>query len=237
MPTLPTGEEKQKLVRDMFDTIASRYDFVNKLMTFGLDARWRSRAVTLLGLRPGSVVLDLACGTGDLCRELSWRGHHAVGVDLSRGMLRHAWRGVPLLQADAALLPLRKGAVDGVVSGFALRNFADLKATLGELGRVLRPDGRLSFLEVSEPASPLLRAGHAVWFRHVVPLIGAALSDAASYRYLPESVSYLPSTAEMDAMLEAAGFGDTRRYALSGGIVQILTATQQRGRGRKNDAA
>ncbi len=128
----------------MFDSIAPRYDLVNCLMTFGLDAPWRRRTIALLHLRPGSVVLDVGCGTGDLARSLRRSGQRAVGIDLSLGMLAAARTGgAPLAQADAVALPFRSASVDAVVSGFAVRNFADLPAVVHELGRVLRPGGRL----------------------------------------------------------------------------------------------
>ncbi len=227
---LPDPSQKASFVREMFDAIAPRYDLVNKVMTFGLDAGWRSRAITLLGLQPGSCVLDLACGTGDLAAELSRRGFSSVGVDLSMGMLRRTRdREVPLVLCDAGALSLRPAALDGAVSGFALRNFAALAPVVSELSRVVRPGGRLSLLELAEPQNGLLRAGHSLWFRYGVPVVGALLSDAAAYRYLPESVAYLPTPSELDAVLAGAGFGETRRTLCSGSIVQIVTATRAGG--------
>lgn len=224
---LPQGEEKVRAVRSMFDTIAPRYDLVNRIMTFGLDRLWRRRAVGALDLGPGSVVVDLACGTGDLCRDLEAAGLRPVGVDLSLGMLAHARTGAPLLQGDATALPLAESSVDGVISGFALRNFVALPPVFAELARVTRPGGRVSLLDVSTPANPVLRAGHAVYFGHVVPRIGAALSDADAYRYLPKSVAYLPPGDGISGMLEEAGFGAVRRRVLSGGITQLITATRR----------
>ena len=223
---LPQGDEKVKAVRAMFDAIAPRYDLVNRIMTFGLDVRWRRRAVRELGLAAGSTVLDLAAGTGDLCRELQAHGHRPVGVDLSFGMLAHARTDAPLLQADALRLPVPNHAVDGAVSGFALRNFVDLAGFLNELGRVVRPGGRIALLDVSQPSNALLRAGHAVYFGKVVPRIGGMLSDAAAYRYLPQSVAYLPDTATMLAQVRDAGFIGVQHHALSGGITQMLTGTR-----------
>lgn len=214
-------------MRAMFDTIAPRYDVVNRIMTFGLDRMWRKRAVSALNLGPGSQVLDLACGTGDLCRDLAAAGHQPVGVDLSFGMLAHARTGAPLLQGDAVDLPFRVGALDGAVSGFALRNFVALPPVFAELARVVRPGGRVALLDVSTPANPLLRTGHAVYFGHVVPRIGGLLSDQDAYRYLPRSVAYLPPGAGILDMLAGAGFGAVRRRMLSGGITQLITATRR----------
>ncbi|MGH9297769.1 MAG: class I SAM-dependent methyltransferase, partial [Acidimicrobiales bacterium] len=112
------------------------------------------------------------------------------------------------------------------VSGFALRNFADLSMTFSELGRIVRSGGRISLLDVSEPSSALLKAGHRIWFTGVVPRIGALLSDGAAYSYLPRSVAYLPSFEEMKAMLASAGFVGVARTALSGGIVQVITGSR-----------
>jgi demethylmenaquinone methyltransferase / 2-methoxy-6-polyprenyl-1,4-benzoquinol methylase len=211
----------------MFDTIAPRYDLVNRIMTFGLDRHWRKATVAALGLPSGSLVLDVACGTGDLCRDLAGSGYKPVGIDLSWGMLRHARTAAPLAQTDAEHLSLSERSFDGAVSGFALRNFVALEPVFAELARVLRAGGRVALLDVSAPANPLLRAGHSVYFGHVVPRIGAVLSDRDAYRYLPKSVAYLPPPDEMLASLRRSGFRSVQRKLLSGGITQLITATRE----------
>ena len=223
---LPQGEEKVAAVRSMFDTIAPRYDLVNRVMTFRMDVRWRRRTVEALALRPGSVVLDLACGTGDLCRVLAEGGLRPVGLDLSFGMLAAARTEVPLAQADVLLLPVPDGGTDGVTCGFALRNLVDLDAFFAELARVVRPGGRIALLEVAEPPNRVLRWGHGVYFGKVVPRIGGLLSDPAAYRYLPKSVEYLPPTEDMLTALKSAGFDEVERALLSTGIAQLITATR-----------
>ncbi|CAN5763358.1 bifunctional demethylmenaquinone methyltransferase/2-methoxy-6-polyprenyl-1,4-benzoquinol methylase UbiE [soil metagenome] len=225
-PPLPEGAEKVRAVRSMFDAIAPRYDLVNRVMTLGMDVGWRRRTVAVLGLPPRSAVLDLACGTGDLCRGLLKAGHRPTGVDLSAGMLAASRTTAPLVQADTLALPVPDGAVDGVTCGFALRNFSNLGDFFAELARVVRPGGRIALLDATTPPNPVLRRGHAVYFGRVVPLIGGLLSDPAAYRYLPRSLAYLPEPADMMAMLRSAGFADAERRLLSGGIAQLLVATR-----------
>ncbi|MGH9056542.1 MAG: ubiquinone/menaquinone biosynthesis methyltransferase [Acidimicrobiales bacterium] len=228
-PDLPQGEAKVRAVREMFDTIAPRYDLVNTIITFGLDRRWRKAAVRRLGLPSGSRVLDVACGTGELCHELRSAGYRPVGVDLSMGMLAHRRTSAPLLHADALQLPLAAGSFDGAVSGFGLRNFLAVAPLFAELARVVRSGGRVSLLDVAVPPSPLLRAGHSVYFGRVIPKIGAALSDREAYRYLPRSVAYLPEPTEMLRNLHDVGFADERRELLTFGLTQLLTATRRAG--------
>jgi demethylmenaquinone methyltransferase/2-methoxy-6-polyprenyl-1,4-benzoquinol methylase len=223
---LPQGEEKARRVREMFDAIAGRYDLVNRVMTFGMDVGWRRRAVRELRLPGGALVADLACGTGDLCRELSRDGYRAVGFDFSLGMLAKATTDVPLVQADVLRLPLADRSIDGATCGFALRNVADLGAFFAEIARVVRPGGRISLLEASQPNGPLMRAGHAVYFHRVVPMIGGLLSDGEAYAYLPRSMAYLPPVAEMVTTLRDAAFTDAERVQLSGGIAQVLAGTR-----------
>ena len=224
---LPQGEEKARRVRDMFDAIAGRYDLVNRVMTFGMDVGWRRRAVRELRLPGGALVADLACGTGDLCRELSRDGYRALGFDFSLGMLAKATTDVPLVQADVLRLPLPDQSIDGATCGFALRNVVDLGAFFAETARVVRPGGRISLLEASQPDGPVMRAGHAVYFRRVVPMIGGLLSDREAYAYLPKSMAYLPPAPEMVAALREAGFADAERVQLSGGIAQLLAGTRR----------
>ena len=222
---LPTGAEKTRRVREMFDAIAPRYELVNRCISLGLDAGWRRRTVAALGLRPGAIVLDVAAGTGDLATAARRVGLRPVALDLSLGMLESG-AGAPAAQCDAAALPVRDGAADGVVCGFALRNFTDLEGSLREMARAMRPGGRAALLEVGAPAHPLLRAGYSLWFDRVVPLIGAALSDRAAYRYLPASVAYLPEPDEMRALLERVGFDAVEHQLLSGGCSQLYVATR-----------
>jgi demethylmenaquinone methyltransferase / 2-methoxy-6-polyprenyl-1,4-benzoquinol methylase len=146
--TLPRDEEKARVVEDMFDRIAPRYDLLNRVLTFRMDVAWRRAAVRALELVAGARVLDLACGTGDLCDTLEVEGYRPIGVDFSAGMLAAAHTGAPLVRADAARLPFPDRALDGLTCGFALRNFVDLESVLTECARVLRDGGRIALVDV-----------------------------------------------------------------------------------------
>lgn len=211
----------------MFDTIAPRYDLVNRIMTFRMDLRWRRRSIRALELPARAVVMDLACGTGDMCRDLTAHGYRPVGCDLSFGMLASARTPAPLVQGDALTLPFSPASIDGVTCGFALRNFVALAPVFEELGRILRPGGRIALLEVCEPPNPIMRWGHAVYFGKVVPLIGGLISNRDAYRYLPKSVAYLPSPDKLVTQLGESGFVDVERHLLTGGISQLYTATRK----------
>lgn len=224
--SLPQGAEKVTAVRAMFDTIAPRYDLVNRVMTFRMDVGWRRAAVAALDLAPGSVVLDLASGTGDLCHDLERTGLRPLAADLSLGMLRHATHTHPRVQADAVRLPMPAACMDGAVCGFALRNFVSLPPVFAELSRVVRPGGRIALLDVAQPDNPVLRVGHSLYFGRVVPLIGGVLSDRPAYSYLPRSVAYLPEPRVMLDELRAAGFVALERRLLAAGLSQLVTASR-----------
>ena len=223
---LPAGKEKERAVQTLFDTISPRYDLVNRVMTLGMDTGWRRRAVDQLRLPGRALVLDLACGTGDFCRELSSRGYRAVGFDFSFGMLAAARTSAHLVGADVLRLPVRDAAADGVTCGFALRNVSSLPDLFAELARVVRPRGRIVLLEVSTPDNVVLRAGNSFYFNKIVPLIGGVLSDRSAYEYLPRSMAYLPAPKSMIRMLADAGFPDASRMQLSGGLTQLIVGTR-----------
>jgi demethylmenaquinone methyltransferase / 2-methoxy-6-polyprenyl-1,4-benzoquinol methylase len=223
---LPQGDQKVVAVRQMFDAIAPRYDMVNRIMTFRLDVRWRRIAVKELALPAGSVVLDLASGTGDLCVDLERAGLRPLSADLSFGMLAADRSGAPRVQADILRLPVPDASVDGITCGFALRNLLDLPTFFDELGRVVRPGGRIALLDVGIPTNRLVRWGNGIYFGKIVPRIGALLSDGPAYRYLPKSVAYLPAKEQMLSDLRAAGFSDARHRQLSGGLTQLMVGTR-----------
>lgn len=229
MPTdyLPEGDEKRAAVRNLFDTIAPRYDLVNRIMTFRMDVGWRKTAMKSLKLSNDSVVLDLACGTGDFCRELNKQGHQSIGIDLSIGMLQSAQTTSPLTQGDLLTLPVADASVDAAVCGFALRNLVDLEQFFVELARVVKPGGHIALLDVSEPDNRLMRFGHGIYFNKVVPFVGGLLSDKNAYAYLPRSVSYLPPTEAILAQLDNAGFAEPKRDQLTGGLSQLFSARRR----------
>ena len=214
------------MVRNMFDAIAPRYDLVNRIMTFRLDTRWRRRAVRDLALPENSTVLDLAAGTGDLCIDLRRAQLRPIAIDLSFGMLSNDRSNAPRAQADILRLPVPSHSVDGIICGFALRNLVDLEVFFTECARVIRPGGRIALLDVGVPHNPLIRFGNNIYFGKIVPRIGALLSDAAAYRYLPRSIAYLPDRSVLVAQLQRAGFADAIHTQLSGGLTQLMVGTR-----------
>jgi len=216
---LPPLEEKGARVRTMFDRIAPRYDHLNRLLSAGLDQRWRRDALDRIRVGKGDRVVDLACGTGDLAELSMERGAHVVGVDFAFEMLCAARRrGIQtaLLQADGEALPLPDEWATVVTCGFALRK------------RVLEPGGRVAFIEVDRPRPALIRAAHALYFDRIVPLVGGLLSDRSAYAYLPKSTVYLPPTRELLALLEDAGFEQAEHTPLLLGAAQIVTGIRRK---------
>ncbi len=228
--TLPHGAVKRERVRAMFDRIAPRYDLLNRVLTVGLDQRWRRATLDRVAVGPDDCVLDLACGTGDLARLAAARGARVCGLDFAGQMLRRARRRDPRLawvRADATALCLPDGWASVVVCGFALRNFVSIPPVLVEMARVLAPGGRLALLEVDRPEPSWLRAGHGLYFDRLVPRIGGWLSDRAAYDYLPRSTAYLPPADEFRRWLETAGFEAPQRRRRLLGAVQIWTARRR----------
>jgi demethylmenaquinone methyltransferase/2-methoxy-6-polyprenyl-1,4-benzoquinol methylase len=221
-----SGTLEPEGVQSMFDRIAPVYDVMNRVMTAGLDRRWRRETVRAV-VRPGDRVLDAACGTGDLAIEASRAGARVVGLDFSGAMLERARRKAPeleWLQGDLLALPFEDGDFDAATVGFGIRNVADLEAGLRELRRVVTPGGRLGVLEITRP-SGILRPFYSLWFDRVVPLLGRILPGGEAYTYLPASVRRFPGPDELAAAMRAAGFDDVRYRLFAGGIVALHVAS------------
>jgi demethylmenaquinone methyltransferase/2-methoxy-6-polyprenyl-1,4-benzoquinol methylase len=216
-------------VRTMFDRIAPVYDGMNRVMTAGLDLRWRRLGARLV-VRPGDRVLDAACGTGDFAVAALREGAASVvGLDFSERMLERARRKAPavdFVRGDALALPFDDGSFDAATIGFGVRNVADLELGLRELRRVLRSGGRVAILEITQPRGPL-RPFFALWFDRVVPLLGKLLAGGEAYSYLPASVRRFPPAEELAVLMRAAGFGDVRFRLLAGSIVALHVGTAE----------
>ncbi len=214
-------------VRTMFDRIAPVYDVMNRVMTGGLDVRWRRLAARAV-VRPGDHVLDAACGTGDLALAAARAGAAMVtGVDFSEQMLARARRKAPAFEwvaGDLLALPFADGAFDAATIGFGIRNVADLELSLRELRRVLRPGGRLAILEITQ-ARGALRPFFSLWFDRTVPVLGKLLPGGSAYTYLPASVRRFPPAEELAELMVAAGFRDVSFRLLGGSIVALHTGT------------
>jgi demethylmenaquinone methyltransferase/2-methoxy-6-polyprenyl-1,4-benzoquinol methylase len=220
------GTLEPAAVRSMFDRIAPVYDAMNRVMTAGLDRRWRRLAVELV-VQPGDRVLDACCGTGDLALEAQRQGGHVVGLDFSDRMLERARRKsetIEWMQGDLLALPFADGSFDAATVGFGVRNVADLELGLSELRRVLHPGGRLAVLEITQPSGPL-KPFFGLWFDRIVPLLGKVIPGGRAYAYLPASVRRFPGAEQLAAALELAGFADVRFRLLGGSIVALHTGT------------
>ncbi|MEX2646295.1 MAG: bifunctional demethylmenaquinone methyltransferase/2-methoxy-6-polyprenyl-1,4-benzoquinol methylase UbiE [Gaiellaceae bacterium] len=220
--SVESGRLPAEGVRAMFDRIAPVYDLMNRVMTAGLDRRWR-RATAEAAVRPGDRVLDACCGTGDLAVACALAGGQVTGLDFSERMLERARRKAPELgwvQGDLLALPFADGTFDAATVGFGVRNVEDVGAGLRELRRVLRPGGRLAVLEITRPRG-LLRHFYGLWFDLVVPLLGRVLPGGAAYTYLPASVRRFPGPEDLAGLLQEAGFASVRFRLFAGGIVAL----------------
>ena len=215
--TLPPGA-----VRSMFDRIAPVYDAMNRIMTAGLDGRWR-RAAAVAAVHPGDRVLDACCGTGDLALAAAAAGGHVTGVDFSPRMLERARAkssAIDWVAADVLELPFADGAFDAATIGFGIRNVSDTGQALAELRRVLRQGGRLAVLEITRPRG-VLAPFYRLWFDALVPLAGKILPGGAAYTYLPASVRRFPGPQELARLMERSGFRAVSFRLFAGGIVAL----------------
>jgi len=226
--TYESGTLEPESVRGMFDRIAPVYDVMNRVMTAGLDRRWRKLAVHEV-VWPGDRVLDACCGTGDLAVEAERRGGRVVGLDFSERMLERARKksgAIEWVQGDALALPFGDGEFDAATVGFGVRNLADLEGGLRELARVLRPGGKLAVLEITRPRG-ILKPFFRFWFDVLVPLAGRVLPGGKAYSYLPASVRRFPGPDDLTALFERTGFADVRYRLLGGGIVALHIGVKQ----------
>lgn len=226
-------------VRTMFDRIAGRYDLVNRLMTMGIDGRWRRAAVRAVDIDGSSRVLDACCGTGDLTFLLAEAGaEHVTGLDFSGNMLVQARRRqrdyrdpaaarrVEFVQGDALDLPLETDSLDAVTVAFGVRNVERVDGAFSEFARVLRPGGKVACLEITRPDARLPAAFHGVWFDRVVPVLGGTIGgDRPAYRYLPESTRDFPRPPQLAQIMRGAGFEQVGWRRFAGGIVALHVGT------------
>lgn len=228
------GSKKEQVAR-MFDGISHRYDFLNHVLSLGIDRMWRKKAIELLKPLQPKYILDVATGTGDFAfAALSLKPEKIVGVDISEGMLRIGRKKtehrnlngkIEMILADSENLPFEENKFDAVTVAFGVRNFENLEHGLAEIKRVLRPGGMAVILEFSKPKPGLFARLYVFYFKHILPRIGSWLSgDRAAYTYLPESVDAFPCGEAFTAVLQKVGFKDTSCKPLTFGISSVYTA-------------
>lgn len=225
----PAPPKERAAIRAMFDAVAGRYDFLNHFLSAGLDILWRRRAAAAMPSLEGEPVLDLCCGTGDLALALTARGARVTAVDFCIPMLALAKRKYAARQAtprglagDALDLPFPSATFAAATVAFGLRNVADLESALAEICRVLRPGGKVAFLEFALPRRQPMRAAYQFYFRRILPRVGGWISGRASaYTYLPESVVEFPQREGFCAHMEHAGLRAASWRDLSAGTVVL----------------
>ena len=232
--------EKGRRIRDMFDAIAPRYDLLNRLLSLGIDRRWRRFAVSQLAVPPGGLVLDVATGTGDVALEIAARTPDSVrivGEDFTQGMLvrgqekiaqspyRHR---ITLVNAPCEAMPHPSAMFDGVTIAFGIRNVVERLEGLREMCRVLKPGGKAVILEFSNPRSRFFKTLYFFYFRRILPFIGGLLSQRSAYQYLPDSVLEFPDRKSFEGLMAEAGFGEVNHFDLTFGIATVYVGVRPR---------
>ncbi|HEY3307481.1 MAG TPA: bifunctional demethylmenaquinone methyltransferase/2-methoxy-6-polyprenyl-1,4-benzoquinol methylase UbiE [Desulfuromonadaceae bacterium] len=228
--------EKGENIQQMFGAIAPRYDFLNRLLSLGIDRRWRTKAVQQLMYRPGGRILDVATGTGDVAIEIAKATPASVkitGADFCKEMvelgkakvaLSEYAQKIELIVAPCEDLPFPENTFDSVTIAFGIRNVVDRKLGMAEMRRVLRPGGRMIILEFSTPRSQLFRQIYYFYFRRLLPMVGGLFSRYNAYKYLPDSVLEFPSIEEFSNTIRETGFENVKVQELTFGIASIYVA-------------
>jgi demethylmenaquinone methyltransferase/2-methoxy-6-polyprenyl-1,4-benzoquinol methylase len=233
--TISTPDGKQRYVRRLFATIADRYDFITRFLSYGQDRRWKQRLIELARLQPSDRLLDLACGTGDLTFAAAPRVRYAVGLDVTFRMVQLA-SGRPVASAfrrktafitgDMLALPFPDRSFTVVTVGYGLRNVPDLQQSLREVRRVLAPGGRLLSLDFNRPSNAVIRGAYLLYLTIVGSALGYVLHrDPDTYRYIPESIRTYPGAGAVARMMEDVGWSDVRVIPVLGGLMAIHVAS------------
>ena len=225
--------DKGRGIRDMFDRIAPRYDLLNRVLSLGIDRRWRRFAVRQLVVPKNGRVLDIATGTGEVALEIGRQTDASVkivGSDFTQGMLvlgrakidASPYRDrIVLVNAPCETMPHPGGIFDGITIAFGIRNVVDRQQGLCEMARVLKPGGQAVILEFASPRNRFFRAAYYFYFLRVLPWLGGLISQRSAYQYLPDSVLEFPDRETFKGMMEQAGFADVRVHDLTGGIAAV----------------
>lgn len=224
---------KKNKIKNIFDSISSRYDFLNHLLSFGVDFYWRKKAIELTKLSPDSILLDVACGTGDFAIAAKKYGtNKIIGSDLSLNMLKlfnrkAEWSRGRLVQSTAEDLPFKEDSFTNITVAFGVRNFYDIQKGFESFYRVLKSNGKVTILEFSLPENKLIGKIYLFYFNKILPLIGKLISkNQEAYKYLPESVNEFDKNVDLLYLLKNVGFKYIEKYKLSFGLVQVIIASK-----------
>lgn len=223
--------EKKQKVKNIFDSIAFRYDFLNHLLSFGVDHYWRKKALDLSKVGSESILLDVACGTGDVAIEAYKQGVRSiVGADFSHNMLglfkkKSEWIVGKVIQTTAEQMPFRDNTFTNITVAFGVRNFYDIKEGFKSFHRILKKNGKATVIEFQMPQNKIFKALYKFYFKRILPLIGGIVSkNKTAYKYLPDSVEEFDEKISLIDLLKEAGFTSVKKYKLTFGIVQVVIA-------------
>jgi demethylmenaquinone methyltransferase / 2-methoxy-6-polyprenyl-1,4-benzoquinol methylase len=233
MEGIPRMSGKKQQVKIIFDSIAYRYDFLNHLLSFGFDYYWRKRALQLTGVNKNSILLDIACGTGDVSIEARKQGVEKIfGADFSYNMLelftkKSPWIKGKSIQMVAENIPFKEGSVTNITVAFGVRNFYDIQEGFNSFHKVLTPGGQATIIEFRLPSNPIFKSLYKFYFKKILPMVGGLISgDKEAYTYLPRSVEEFDEKINMGELLNNSGFKKIDTYTLTMGIVQVIIATK-----------
>lgn len=223
--------EKKKQVKLMFDNIAGRYDFLNHFLSFGLDFYWRKKALKLTGLNSNSILVDIACGTGDVAIQAKKMGVQKIyGADFSYNMLKlfdkkSEWVDGRLVQMVAEKIPFKDKSVTNITVAFGVRNFYDIQEGFNSFYRILKPNGKATVIEFRMPSNKIIKSIYRFYFKNILPVLGGIISgDKAAYTYLPDSVEEFDEIVNLEKLLNNSGFKEIKKYNFTFETVQVLIA-------------